>query len=48
MGISMLYVVRPSERDLLAKHVAWYECDLMNNVDYELLCFEIGSGGIRS
>ena len=43
----MLYVVRPSECDQLAKHVACYECDLIIMFHYELLSFGIGFGGIQ-
>ena len=46
VGIDMLYVVKPSECDHLAKHVAWYECDLMIMLDYELSCFGIGFEGV--
>jgi len=42
----MLYVVRPSECDHLVKHVACYECNIINNVDYELSRFGIGFGGV--
>lgn len=39
----MLYVVRLSECDHLEKHVACYEFELINDVDYELSRFRIGS-----
>ena len=43
VGITMLYVVRLSECDHLEKHVACYEFELINDVDYELSRFRIGS-----
>ena len=42
----MLYVVRPSECDHLEKHVACYEYEFINDIDYELSCFGIGFEGV--
>ena len=44
----MLYVIRPSECDHLAKHLACYKCDFINMLDYELSRFGIGFEGVRS
>jgi len=43
----MLYVVIPSECDHLAKHIACYVCDLINNVWFELSHFGIGSSIVQ-
>ena len=43
----MVYVVRPNERDHLVEHVACYVYEFINDVNYELLCFGIGFGGVQ-
>jgi len=47
MRIVMVYVVRPNERDHLVEHVACYVYEFINDVNYELLCFGIGFGGVQ-
>ena len=47
MRIIMVYVVRPSECDYLAKHVACYVYEFINDVNYELSHFGIRFGSVQ-